>query len=544
MQAIRTTLVVAEQPARLSVLALSLRSAGYTVVTSQSATALETFERARPNIVVMDGSFARRHAMVLPADRILRGGVRWLFLTQAPPDSEIAHWSATLAERGLTPIRVELPNASDAATTLTPLLAPPAPPVRPTGPVADVEAAAFLVGQWARASTGVVNAPLRNLSARLYEGDAADEDSRRTLVRMLYEGGLSFTRMDMPKPPAVRPLAPELWEAARRSAQPEMVLERLDNMLVERPAGRRVQELPLPHDLARLLGVARDRRNIAELCQVAGVKPTSIAGPLSALVRLGFFHLRPYTGLAHERLVTPAVSSPTPARAELPRALAQATGSPPRAQLVQHRLEREWKVLSESDDRGVLGLPADATPELIDQAIARQSRRYAELRTASDLTPEARALAEKILARVEEAAQNLRTGSTLTPEVVQEPEVAFRQGIRCMQKEAWTEACQWFRAARLLEPRSALYVGYLGWAIYNNQGLPRESRRHKALELLRLADASAEPIPELQVFQAAVEAENGDIDQAFARVNRVLARNPHHREARELDARLRDTYSR
>jgi hypothetical protein len=407
----------------------------------------------------------------------------------------------------------------------------------------------------------------------------------------MWEGGVTFAAGFTPYGSARIPIAPILWDTILRLQRPEMVLRRLDHVLVERGAAARALELPVSDSLRRLLEMPRAHTPLREACERAGVSSRELAGPLSALIATGFFMLRPAPAASSEaparapveapppRPVAPPVSAgtrqlhppPRPAPPPPPHEIDGKTSfaATPRPQpraghfddisvhsveaprrtsvdpshlaLLLSRLQKEWERIERADDWTALGVPKGSTPELVSRALERLERRYDDETVREAQNAALSEISQKLLVRVREASQNIRAGRpSLGVSAVPPHQTSFEQGLRALTAKDFHTAARWFHVAREQEPNSSLYAGYLGWAIWNNPQLDLRRRHAKGRELLELADVSGDPVAATQTFLAAVEAEAGEHEQAVARVTRALRLDPEFGLAKALQRRLRD----
>ncbi|MCB9795442.1 MAG: hypothetical protein H6741_22280 [Alphaproteobacteria bacterium] len=672
-------LVVSATPHRAASLREVLTHAGLEVtVTLTPSEALLALEQLPQDILLIDGRFGEPFPDAFPRVRLQHRGqpIRDVLLIDPPRGPALTHWQRVLSSHGIEPRTLPESNPYQVIEGLLEALKP-APavkaggsrPLHPANMPPQPEALHFLLGVWARRHSGLLEMPLMGLRAQLVGGEPASAEDLPVLVQAMYVGGATFSPTRTHAQPGEPVLGAHLWEAGQRLADPESVLSRMSSLLVERSAGRRAVDLPLPEPLKAMLAVRRGRASLLGLCAAAGVAPSAIAEPLSALIRMGLFSLRQAPGVAAReeppsllpameppppsasrdtssvepafrthrfnepaqppspppapppapraperppprraasvetpprpappRRDPPSVEPPArpaprreppsvepsrersrepsrdhsrersrepsrdhsrehsvqrpqaserrplqerlrekPARSAAPRAQAR-RASPEATAALLKRLSREWELIELADDWTTLGIPADSSSELVARAVDRLQRRYGALSQGEQTDPEVQELAQRILERVRAAGAAVSKGQHRAPGQSQ-PEAAFREGVRALERGSFSHAARWFQSARQSDPRNAIYNGYLGWAVYNDPSLPKERRRKKGFELLQLAEVTAEPVPELQYFLAKVEAEEGEVSRARARLKRLIRTKPEYTAARRaLDA--------
>ncbi|MCB9744307.1 MAG: hypothetical protein H6741_27310 [Alphaproteobacteria bacterium] len=632
-------LVVSAVPHRAESFREVLQRAGMdvtVVLTPQEA--LLAFSQLPQDILLIDGRFGEPFPDAFPRTRLQHQGrpPKHVLLIDPPRGPALQHWMRVLDGHGLGPKILTESNPYQVIEALlralegtdTPPLVQASGSLHPAGMPPQPEALHFVLGLWSRRRSGRLEMPLMGLSARMVLGEPASPADLPVIVQAMYVGGATFARDEGVSALQVdEVLGEHLWQAGQRLASPEYVMGRMSHLLVERSAGRRAEDLPTPQALKDLLARRRGRSSVLGLCAQSSVAPSTIAAPLSALIKMGMFSLRPSptaapadeppslipseeptpvpervehrtarpsqvgTTFSTERFsapreaeppprapappsppprVTPPrfseaarppspvspLSPPDPAQgashvvqapvgrgrprrsfAEATRSVARARPSTPEAEAAQlKRLQREWELIELADDWTTLGIPKDSSSALISKAVDRLERRYGALVKPEQPNAEIRELASRILERVRSAGAAIQSGDQRKPGEG-EPEAAFRQGVRALERGDFPRAARWLQSARQSDPRSAVYNGYLGWAVYNDPTLDRTQRRKKGLELLQLAEVTAEPLPELQYFLAMVEKAEGENDRARVRLRRLLRMKPGYTAAqRALDS--------
>ena len=590
------TLILGDDRGRVEAMVQLLARAGLQVRRATSADeALRAWETQSCDLLLIDGTLRGELSVLLPARRLGARPKARVILLDPQAGADLSAWLAELRACSLQPAVVQLGSPYRVLEEVLPLLDWRVPDADGAAPLDDPEtsgdpdpdAVNFVVGLWARRHSGVVQVSSQGLLATIYEGDPIDPESRRALILAMWEGGVTFAAGFTPYGSARIPIAPILWDTILRLQRPELVLRRLDHVLVERGAATRALELPVSDSLRRLLEMPRAHTPLREACERAGISPRELAGPLSALITTGFFMLRPAPAASEParapieapptRPATPPMSGgtrqlsspprPAPPPPEIdgktsfaatPRPQARSgyfddisvhsveaprrtSVDPSHLALLLSRLQKEWERIERADDWTALGVPKGSTPELVSRALERLERRYDDDTVREAQNAALSEISQKLLARVREASKNIRAGRASGGVLAVPPhQTSFEQGLRALTAKDFHTAARWFHVAREQEPNSSLYAGYLGWAIWNNPQLDLRRRHAKGRELLELADVSGDPVAATQTFLAAVEADAGEHEQATARVARALRIDPEFGLAKALQRRLRD----
>ncbi|MEY3211370.1 MAG: hypothetical protein RIT28_1851, partial [Pseudomonadota bacterium] len=307
-------LILGDDRGRVEAMVQLLTRAGLHVRHAGSADeALRAWETQSCDLLLIDGSLRGELSVLLPARRLGARPAARVILLDPHAGADLSAWLGELRACSLSPAVVKLGSPYRVLEEVLPLLDWHVPDADGAAPLDDPEtsgdpdpdAVSFVVGLWARRHSGVVQVSSQGLLATIYEGDPIDPESRRALILAMWEGGVTFAAGFTPYGSARIPIAPILWDTILRLQRPELVLRRLDHVLVERGAAARALELPVSDSLRRLLEMPRAHTPLREACDRAGISPRELAGPLSALITTGFFMLRP----------APAASSESPAPA-------------------------------------------------------------------------------------------------------------------------------------------------------------------------------------------------------------------------------------
>ncbi|MCK6525911.1 hypothetical protein L6R49_31290, partial [Myxococcota bacterium] len=316
------TLILGDDRGRVDAMVQLLSRAGLPVRRASSADeALSAWEAQACDLLLVDGAPRGGYASVLPARRL---GVRpkaRVFLLDPQSGPDLSAWLSELRACSMQPAVVQLGSPYAVLEGVLPLLDWRIPDEGGAAELDDPEtsgdpdpdAVNFIVGLWARRHSGVVQVSSQGLLATIYEGDPIDPESRRALILAMWEGGVTFSAGFTPYGSARISIASILWDTILRLQRPELVLRRLDHVLVERAAAARALELPVSDSLRRLLELPRAHTPLREVCDRAGISPRELAGPLSALVATGFYMLRPAPAAAEaaQAPVEPAQPRPT-----------------------------------------------------------------------------------------------------------------------------------------------------------------------------------------------------------------------------------------
>lgn len=209
-----------------------------------------------------------------------------------------------------------------------------------------------------------------------------------------------------------------------------------------------------------------------------------------------------------------------------------APAPPPEVVHALMRLRKELPRLDGADPWTVLGLPANASADLVRRGGDRLRARYGAL--ARDNAGELRDLAQQMLRRIEAAVADAGVGAV--SETVDDAGVA--EGRALLAKADWRAADRHFGALRDARPDSAVAIACLGWARFHNPALPKVVREPDGAALAELATAFDPWLAEAWFYRAAMARAQGNVPAARALAQRAVRVEPDHAGALELLKRL------
>jgi len=197
------------------------------------------------------------------------------------------------------------------------------------------------------------------------------------------------------------------------------------------------------------------------------------------------------------------------------------------------RLHKELRQTERADPWTVLAIPRSAPRDLVERAVDRMTRRYAEL--ARHPHHEVRDRGAILAGRVAEAAA-YALEQTQPPEVPEAP--ALKAGLQALERGDWAAADTALSAARDLAPDSAEVMAHLGWARFHHPSMARDERQEDGLGLLELALQYDPTLVAGWWFLASARARAGLEGQARVALARLLKLAPRHVEGQALARRL------
>lgn len=186
------------------------------------------------------------------------------------------------------------------------------------------------------------------------------------------------------------------------------------------------------------------------------------------------------------------------------------------------RLRKELPRLEGADAWTVLGLPANASAELVRRAGDRLRARYGDLARTNG--GELRELAEQMLRRVDAAVAD--AGIAAPPAEADGAGVA--EGRALLAKADWRAADRHFGALRDARPDSAVALACLGWARFHNPALPKAVREPDGAALVELATTFDPWLADAWYYRAAIARAQGNIPAARALAERAVRVEPDH----------------
>lgn len=228
-----------------------------------------------------------------------------------------------------------------------------------------------------------------------------------------------------------------------------------------------------------------------------------------------------------------AATAPDGKRAKRPRkkrkpVLGQSIHAPSPAQM-HALLEREWRMLEHADAWKVLGLANTESREAVVATGRRMLERYEPVMAAPQYDLGTQNLARKVSERVRWAMKNARpvAASKRNSQTSRDGQI-FDEGMRALLVKDWETAVKCFRAAHKLAVEAPRYMGYYGWSLWqlseSMTGKNKAKKRKTAEEFLRLSDSLDNEITPIQIFLATVDLEQGDLNRARLRIERLRER--------------------
>lgn len=265
------------------------------------------------------------------------------------------------------------------------------------------------------------------------------------------------------------------------------------------------------------------------------------------------------TGLSRLRRPEPGtVTSVTPASTQRPRASADGVRGAPtstgsgatsaaanarardRINSVLRYLRGEINNLGSAPPAVLLGVPADASNELVAEAAKRLRERYQGMVTDPGLDDEAHKLAAQMLERVEDAVKNFGKARSAAAAGAMDEERLLALAHELIQQRQWEQAEKVLIKARQLKPDHIGVISNLGWARLHNPARPAAERAKGAQELLELAEQFDPQHAEGQYYLAELLYRLGEYAKALPRAERAARAAPENPAAASLARKLRN----
>ncbi len=520
-------LIVEDDQHLCTILGSVLGNDGHSVMTvSEAGTALDLIAATLPNVLIVNAHLPGVSGLDLA--RLVRrrpdGGSIAIVVMTAFLDERVTR---TCDELRVEQVLAKPFSVLDLAQAIRGFSLRQNPPARePESASLDIGNVTEIVRLWARHATGIltVDRPPFTAHVQLAGGGPVDGEGMRALTIALSGGDLEFRASDVQGAGDAAGLAELLWTRARAEVLSSDTDANRGALVSRNRLTDSAPELPLPEALARVIPYIGQPATLALLAGDADVQISDVVADLVALANLGLVTLQ-------AQRPAPRVSGrinlpPPPPEAATPVADAGAL----------KRLQREVQLLTDSDPWVVLGIPHDASLDLVQRAGDRMIARYSVF--CENANPEIRRHAAVLLDRVQSALAEL-TSPVLSHVIVSPSEEPFRAGLRAMADGDWTLADRWFSAARDVEMDSPRNLAHLGWVRYHNPDLPLDERVPEGLDLMRLAEQFDPTYAEGQYFLATALHRRGDDDGAMRRLRRALKAQPDHVSANALARKLR-----
>ena len=259
--------------------------------------------------------------------------------------------------------------------------------IHPQDGVPRAHALAVVTTAWSRRRTGILLGPFAH--SVLVRGEPASRAGLEHVVRALYSGVLVFRDQPRTEQRGLDRLAPHLYEAAWRLAQP---LPQTDGLiLAEAPGSLAARRLPLTTGtLALLRRLDEGTQDLQLLLAGVHVDRELVARDLRVLLALGLYRVQEGQARAPSEAGS---SEPPPMRREA---------------LLVRRLQRDWEAIHSADDWTAVGATPMMDEASITRACTRMRERYLPLIEDPRVPPEGRELADRIHRRVMQAIERIR----------------------------------------------------------------------------------------------------------------------------------------
>lgn len=188
----------------------------------------------------------------------------------------------------------------------------------------------------------------------------------------------------------------------------------------------------------------------------------------------------------------------------------------------------------------LLGVPVDASNELVLEAARRLRERYQGMIQDSSLDDEAHKLATQMLERVEEAAKNFGKARSAAAAGAMDEERLLVLAHELINQRQWDQAERVLTRARQLKADHVGVIANLGWARLHNPARPAADRANGALELLELAEQFDPQHAEGQYYLAELLYRLGEYARALPRAERAMRAAPENPAASSLARKLRN----
>lgn len=465
---------------------------------------------------------------------------------------------------------------------------------------------------WASQSSGVLHiTSARGSSQTLCLSDGGPTDARGLrLLEVAFDGGrLVFEPGEAEGLGEAEALGSLLYDRMRDPGRSRFAVESAFKAPARTPWSPALERLPVDPGLRRLAMVADGQALLGDLLASLDLSADAVSADLELCHRLRLLALQ--APVSRPRASQPPARSaasrsraapPIPPRGTAPvaplagpaaaplslaptsvgsgrtsssssRSSSEASAGGPNGaggqQRVAERLQRELERLRGANAAVVLGVPADASSELIREAAARMRLRYAEIVRRSDSSPELREAAGELLSLVERSTRTEQDGTVSLHASLsyagsgphggslhgggsvggdptsmmgggESPEERLLQrGRSLITQSAWEQADRVLSRARDRRIDHPAILANLAWARLHNPGLPSAQREEDACDLLLLAEQFDAHDPEGQRYLALYLERRGDLGGALRRAQRAQRAQPTDIELQGLVRRLK-----
>ena len=401
----------------------------------------------------------------------------------------------------------------------------------PAGAAADLETLQAVARAWAQRQNGFVRTATDRVV--LLAGEPRDEADLRSLVRLLYVGGVEIRPADSFGNRAQARLAPHLWFAAGTLADAHAPDDAaLDATLVDGPTIVGVGRLPISNELRRLLAFRDDpRASLRRLLAEAATTLSTVRDDLARVIALGALRLRRSAGGG----TRPRPKRPRRAPESTPRATSRHLNER-KIEQVRARLERELGLITDADDWTVVGVSPGMPRAAIERACERTTTRYARMMEDDRLPPPVRDLALQMHARVLLSVGRISEGRAETSVVsMTNP---LEQGKKLLDEGRHELAAKCFAKARQ-DTGSPVATAWLGWAIYSGAPRTDEAALLRGRELVELATNTSDFLADPAYLMARIDFQEGNLVRSWNWLEKAMKIEPDHKAGGALLLKVR-----
>ncbi|MEC8191222.1 MAG: response regulator [Myxococcota bacterium] len=382
----------------------------------------------------------------------------------------------------------------------------------------------LLTDVWSNRKSGTltVSGPVPG-TALVSQGGIVDDQGKAVIVAALRGGTVSFADGVFDDPGDWKRLGRVLFKRTR-SACDARTLRRYLNALVTKTETTTIARLlPLSDGARAFVGAVDGRSTVNDILGRANLAVGDVSKEVIALTRMGL--------IAFDRRDRKQSSSE---HQGLPRSARGGERLPgDRDSDRRQRLQREYAVVEGAPPPVVLGVPSDASRDLVARAAERMHRRYAELASRSDLDPESRTIAQKMVRRVDLARRNFNFDATLKTGgsaggrgFVDEVEEWLIEGKALLVKREWAAADKVLARAHHKRIDHPAVLANLGWARLHNPDVDAETRTEEGRDFLLLAEQFDPMDADGQFYLAQVLLAANRLEAAEERAERAAKAAP------------------
>ena len=551
---------------------------GHEVACAGSPQQLDALLRVRPaDVVLVDLSRRRMNGFDLARDLRKSHGPELKIVLVSPMDAngdpevdvlanEVDAMSCLEKPLDLDMLSEELmkPRAAHASApepVRQPRKAASAPAPQPSAsarprvrPKVHWENARTLMQLWAVRATGqlVITGGARSGSVGLREGGLVDPTAV-PLVEVALDGGVvAFQEGSVDGVGDWILLGNQVFVRCRSACEDNTLLGYMSATPVHRDATEMARALAITGPTRRLMGAMNGESNLANLLDRCDAIPSEVSSDIEALVQLGLLGLRRGDEVQEGPPVgNPDVEISGHESKVLKRARASAdldglagieqdaiAGAYIRGTPAQRlaRLDREMQTVEAAPPPVVLGVPADASSALVDEAASRMRDRYSRLARDPELSAPAHQLASQIGQIVDQAHRNFsfqvhtQTGSddvakgdvSSADRVV----ILLEQGRKFVARGEWSAADAVLTQAHRDQLDHPGVLSNLGWARLHNPDREEAERTEEGRDFLLLGEQFDQEHVDGQYFLAQYLLASDLLEAAAQRAQRAKEAAP------------------